>query len=149
MATPNKFSNPDTPAGDCLWLYADCLIIKPLQAIFCLPCVCCARVHKNHDNQREMDGISQEKGNREKRGSDGTVEGQPSQQPDMAILPDASKPIDQWPAEWHSPRHGHSKEQVKKGVKSDDAGVAEAGGMRDKTVKDKLADGVLKIATAA
>ncbi|KAI8956153.1 hypothetical protein F4801DRAFT_4096 [Xylaria longipes] len=146
MATPNKFSNPDTPACDCLRLYAGCLIINPLQAICCLPCVCCAWAHKQHQKQGGiLDGVSQEKEITDKRESEGTIDDQPSQQPGMAMVPDASKPKDQWPAEWHSPRHGTYTDQAKKSVKRDDA---EAGGTKDKTIKDKLADSVLKVATA-
>ncbi|TGJ80185.1 hypothetical protein E0Z10_g8586 [Xylaria hypoxylon] len=144
MSTPNKFSNPDVPACDCLRLYANCLIIGPLQAIFCLPCVCCARAHKDHEKQRQIDGISQTKGHREREESQATVEDQPSQQPDMTMLLDASKPKDQWPAEW---AHGHAK-QESNGVKGDGTRAAEVEGTGDRTVKDKLADGVLTISTA-
>ncbi|KAI0458779.1 hypothetical protein F5B21DRAFT_459407 [Xylaria acuta] len=65
----------------------------------------------------------------------------------MAMLPDASKPRDQWPVEWHCPRHNNHIGHVNEGVRRDDAGVVEMGGTKDKTVKDQLADGVLKIAT--
>ncbi|KAI0543363.1 hypothetical protein F4679DRAFT_127286 [Xylaria curta] len=146
MATTNKFSNPDIPAGDCLRFYADCLIIKPLQAVFCLPCVCCAMAHKNHEEEREIK-VLEERGKMDREKTEGTIEGQPSQQPDMTMLPDASKPRDQWPAEWHS-GYDHHADQVKRGAKSDDAAKTDAGGEGDKTIKDKLADGVLKIATA-
>ncbi|GAP84799.1 hypothetical protein SAMD00023353_0801120 [Rosellinia necatrix] len=129
MATPNKFSNPDTPACDCLRLYVDCLIIGPLQGIFCLPFVCCARAHKNHQKQREPEGTALAS----------TAESQPPQQPDMAMLPDASKPKDQWPAEWHSPVATGHVERAKRGGEAEDAS--------EKSTKDKLADGVLKIAT--
>lgn len=133
MATPNKFSNPDVSVCDCPRQYASCLVIGPLQGIFCLPFVCCARAHKDHEKQKQQQGDI--RGHEKGKGSDGAVEDQPSKQPDMTMLPDASKPKDQWPVEWRD----HSA--VSATVQPDSAEY--------KTVKDKLADGVLKVATVA
>ncbi|KAI0419201.1 hypothetical protein F5X98DRAFT_84024 [Xylaria grammica] len=144
MVTPNKFSNPDVDACECPRFYVNCLITGPLQAIFCLPCVCCARAHKDHEKQRQeqrrIDGTPQTKQPGKGKEPQATIGDQPFQQPDMTTLPDASKPRDQWPAEWTD---GHP-EQAWKGLKRDEATAAEMGGTGGKTMKDKFADGVLK-----
>ncbi|KAI1856070.1 hypothetical protein JX265_011967 [Neoarthrinium moseri] len=84
MATPNKFSNPDTPAGDCLCGYLHCLVIEPAKAIFCLPCVCVAREKLNREKQNPR-----------------IVDQAPA--PAAQMQGDASKPRDQWPESWRNP----------------------------------------------
>ncbi|KAI1170560.1 hypothetical protein F4777DRAFT_108755 [Nemania sp. FL0916] len=123
MANSNKFSNPDTDACDCPRYYANCLIVKPLQGLLCVPCVCWAWAHKRHEKEEQESRI---------------IETQPPRQADMSMLPDASKPREQWPAEWRYPR-ATALERAKK---------AENKMAAEKTGKDKLANGVLKIATA-
>ncbi|KAI1347358.1 hypothetical protein F5Y01DRAFT_318799 [Xylaria sp. FL0043] len=67
--------------------------------------------------------------------------------PHMIGLPDASKPRDQWPAEWRPPETGNHAQPLKKDMSDNRTGSPKVDGVEDKIVKNKLADGVLKIAT--
>ncbi|KAJ3577532.1 hypothetical protein NPX13_g3037 [Xylaria arbuscula] len=77
--------------------------------------------------------------------SQGPIKEQPSQSPNMSMLPDASKPREQWPAEWHYAAATGAARQMTEKTDGSGAGVEHAGDER--TVKDKVADGVLKVAT--
>lgn len=61
----------------------------------------------------------------------------------MAILSDTSKTRDQWPAEWH---YAVANGSAKQATKDAETGAEH---VWDRSVKDKLADGVLKVATFA
>ncbi|KAH9884687.1 hypothetical protein F4778DRAFT_787559 [Xylariomycetidae sp. FL2044] len=122
MATPNKFSNPDTPMSWCLCAYAKCLVVKPLQAIFCLPCTCCAWELKNRSKQREASGANI---------PEVPISEQPA--PAQPMQGDASKPRDQWPSTWRDPveRREHMVE-------------AEQPSEKKPSLEDKFVKGVLK-----
>lgn len=96
MATPNKFSNPDVPVGDCLCGYLGCLV-TPILSLLCLPCACCAFEKRNRRKQAEQRGETA-----------GPVEDTPTPAPPM--IGDAAKPKDQWPEDWHE-RRGNASER--------------------------------------
>ncbi|KAI0815872.1 hypothetical protein GGR55DRAFT_675484 [Xylaria sp. FL0064] len=101
-----------------------------------LACNCLRLPHQTHRKQRE----TSEKESHE------TVQSQQSQQPDMTGLPDAPQPRDQWPAEWYAPETGSHAQSPKKDTSGNQTGSAKVDGVEEEIVKDKLADGVLKIA---
>ncbi|KAI1276196.1 hypothetical protein F5Y07DRAFT_399699 [Xylaria sp. FL0933] len=61
--------------------------------------------------------------------------------------PRASKPRDQWPAEWRPPETGNHARSLKKDMSDNQTGSPKVDDVEDKIGKNKLADGVLKIAT--
>ncbi|KAI1330983.1 hypothetical protein F5Y16DRAFT_321620 [Xylariaceae sp. FL0255] len=135
------FCNPESPPSECLCAYAHCLIIGPLQGIFCLPFACCAQAHKNHQKERDRN----EKRHREEEKAAGeTVNDPPARQVDMSTLPDASKPRSEWPANWRE------SEKATTGTENQgEGGRAISDGNEDEARKGKSTnDGVLKLATA-
>ena len=91
MATPNKFSNPDTDCKDCPCFYFNCLVLNPLQAILCLPFVCCARAIENSEKNKNVGDVNYDIP-------------PPAKHPPMVMVQgDASKPRSQWPQDWHGP----------------------------------------------
>ncbi|KAI0376680.1 hypothetical protein F5Y04DRAFT_198556 [Hypomontagnella monticulosa] len=123
MSRPG-FSNPDTPCGDCICLYAECLIMAPLRAVFCFPLTCCAYGVRTHQEKRE------ERGEKIKT-KPGTVEDTPPA-PEPPMVGDATMPSSQWPADWHHPQQNRTKQEVTKENTEPE---------EDKKTRDKVADG--------
>ncbi|KAK3326133.1 hypothetical protein B0H66DRAFT_530138 [Apodospora peruviana] len=134
MSKMNKSPKSDSDdAKGCFLMYFNCLVVAPLQAIFCLPFVCCARRMERTEKNKIISGAY-------------VPDPPPATKSETAAgmpMGDASKPKDQWPADWHAPQ---ADEQHPGGpvARTDYAGGTSGGGLGPNPTKMKFINGVKK-----